>query len=194
MLTFSNQPSRPGEFHSEPFTDPCLTVSGHTARATHEGCRPPSKPAGSCCRQLTHYGSDVDSLPASLDGSYSASTLLPGSPPLGVASLLSPSWFSPLVASPFASMPRFSCSIRPPLLGSGHLHAGCRSVRKQVPPELFPRSSNYRGFNIVLVIFDTAVVRFRSSPSKSPDPNFASGPFPSPFTTTLLRGQQRKLV
>ncbi len=71
---------------------------------------------------------------------------------------------NPLVASPFASMPRFSCSIRPPLLGSGHLYAGCRSVRKQVPPELVPQSSNYRGFDIVLAIFDTAVVYFRSSP------------------------------
>src|ERR1700751_3747204 len=26
-------PSRPGEFRPEPLTDPCLTVSGHTARA-----------------------------------------------------------------------------------------------------------------------------------------------------------------
>ena len=117
-----------------------------------ESCRSPSKPAGSSCCQLAHYGSDVDSLPASLHGHYSASTLLPGSPPLGIASVRSPSWFNPLVASPFASIPRFSCSIRPPLLGSGHLYAGCRSVRKQVPPELLPRSSNYRGFDIVLVL------------------------------------------
>lgn len=29
------------------------------------------------------------------------------------------------------------------------------SVPKQVAPELIPRSSNYRGFNIVLVLFDT---------------------------------------
>ena len=30
----SGRPSRPGEFHPEPLTDPCLTVSRHTARAT----------------------------------------------------------------------------------------------------------------------------------------------------------------
>ena len=30
-------PSRPGEFRPEPLTDPCLTVSSHTARAIHEG-------------------------------------------------------------------------------------------------------------------------------------------------------------
>jgi hypothetical protein len=27
-------PSRPGEFHPEPLTDPCLSLSTHTARAT----------------------------------------------------------------------------------------------------------------------------------------------------------------
>src|SRR5471032_46846 len=28
-------PSRPGEFHPEPLTDPCLSLSTHTARVTH---------------------------------------------------------------------------------------------------------------------------------------------------------------
>jgi len=28
-------PSRPGELHPGPLTEPCLTVSRHTARATH---------------------------------------------------------------------------------------------------------------------------------------------------------------
>jgi len=88
-------------------------------------------------------------LPASLHGHYSASALLLGSPSLSIASVLSPSWFSPLVASPLPSTPRCSCSIRPPLLGSGHVFAGCRSVRKQVPPELVPESSDYSGFDIV---------------------------------------------
>src|SRR6516162_709580 len=92
-------------------------------------------------------------LTQSLHGHYSASSLLPGSLPLDNASVLSSSWFIPLVTSPFASLPRFSCSIRPPLLGSGHLYAGCRSVRKQVPPELIPRSSDYHGFDIVLTVF-----------------------------------------
>src|SRR5712664_3823429 len=31
------------------------------------------------------------------------------------------------------------------------------SVSKKVAPELIPRSSNYRGFGIVLTLFDTAV-------------------------------------
>ena len=29
------RPSRPGEFHPEPLTEPCLSLSTHTARATH---------------------------------------------------------------------------------------------------------------------------------------------------------------
>jgi hypothetical protein len=114
-----------------------------------EGCRPPPRPAGSSCFQLAHCGPSADGLPASLHGHYSASSLLPGSPPLSVASVLSPSWLKPLVASPFPSMLRFSRSIRPPLLGSGHLYAGCRSVRKQVTPELVPGSSDYPGFDII---------------------------------------------
>jgi hypothetical protein len=32
-------PSRPGEFHPEPLTDPDVTLSRHPARASHEGCR-----------------------------------------------------------------------------------------------------------------------------------------------------------
>ena len=45
-------PSRPGEFHPEPLTEPCMTVSRHTARATLEGCRLPPQPPGSSCCQL----------------------------------------------------------------------------------------------------------------------------------------------
>src|SRR6266567_3121920 len=50
---------------------------------------------------------------------------------------------------------RFPRSVPPPLPGSAHLYAGCHSVRKQVAPEFVPRSSNYRGFDSVLTIFDT---------------------------------------
>jgi hypothetical protein len=51
------------------------------------------------------------------------------------------------------------------------------------------------GFDIVLAIFDTRYVDpFPPSSWKSPDPNFSSRPFPSPFTTALFRAQQRKAV
>ena len=190
-----HSPSRPGEFHPEPLTDPCLTVSRHTARAIPESCRSPPKPAGSSCFQLAHYGSSADDPPPSLHGHYSASSLLRGDPPLDAASVLSPSWLNPLAAFPLATTPSFPRSLRSPLPGSAHLYAGCRSAHKQAPSELVPRSSNYRGLDIVLAIFDTiTVVPFRSSSWKSSDPNFASGPFPSPLTTTPVRTQQRKVI
>jgi MFS family permease len=34
-FTVTDLPSRPGELHPESLTEPCLTVSSHTARATH---------------------------------------------------------------------------------------------------------------------------------------------------------------
>jgi hypothetical protein len=189
----SSAPSRPGEFRPEPLTDPCLTVSHHTARAIPESCRPPPEPAGSSCFQLAHYGSSADDPPPSLCGHYSASSLLRGGLPLDAASVLSLSWFNPLAAFPLATTPNFPRSLRSPLPGSAHLYAGCRPARKQAPSELIPRSSNYRGLDIVLALFDTiTVVPFRSSSWKSSDPNFASGPFPSPLTTTSVRTQQRK--
>jgi hypothetical protein len=179
----------------QPLTDPCTTVSRHTARAILESCRPPPKPAGSSCLQLTHYGPGVDDPPPSLHGRYSASPLLRGDPPLDVASVLSPSWFMPLVAFPLAATPSFPRSLQSPLPGSAHLYAGCRSARKQAPSELVPRSSNYRGFDIVLAVFDAiTVVPLRSSCWKSSDPDLSSEPFPSPLTTTSLRTQQRKVI
>src|ERR1700719_3152049 len=33
-------PSRPGEFHPEPLTEPCVNLSIYTARAIHEGLPP----------------------------------------------------------------------------------------------------------------------------------------------------------
>ena len=35
---------------------------------------------------------------------------------------------------------RFPRAVPPPPTGSGHLHAGCRAVRQQAPPELIPPS------------------------------------------------------
>jgi hypothetical protein len=114
-------PSRPGEFHPEPLTDPCLTVSHHTAGAILESCRPPPKPAGSSCFQLALYDSSADDSPPSLHGHYSASSLLRGDPPLDAASVLSLSWFIPLAAFPLATTPSFPRSLRSPRPGSAHL-------------------------------------------------------------------------
>ena len=45
-------PSRPGEFHPEPLTDPDLNLSIHPARAIDEELPPSVKTAGSSCCQL----------------------------------------------------------------------------------------------------------------------------------------------
>src|SRR5882757_2837406 len=105
--------------------------------------------------ELAHYGSGADDPPPSLHGHYPASSLLQGGPPLDAASVLSLSWFNPLAAFPLATTPSFPRSLRSPLPGSAHLYAGCRPARKQAPSELVPRSSDYRGLDIVLAIFDT---------------------------------------
>jgi len=143
-------PSKPGEFQSELLTDPSMTVSRHTARATLERAaalrrnqRAPPVASWPILR------SRRDDLPPSLHAHYSASSLLPGRPSLGVVSVHPSSWFLPFVTSRLASTPRFPRSIQLPLPGSAHLYAGCRSVRKQVTPELIPRLLNYREVDIV---------------------------------------------
>ena len=45
-------PSRPGEFHPEPLTDPDLTLSRHPARATNRRLPPSVENWSSSCRQL----------------------------------------------------------------------------------------------------------------------------------------------
>ena len=54
------------------------------------------------------------------------SPLLRVVPPLGSASVLSPSWFFHLWLLRSHRSPRFPRSARPPLASSGHLNAGCR--------------------------------------------------------------------
>ena len=44
---FSALPSRPGEFHPEPLTDPDLILSHHPARATARRLPPSAEPSGS---------------------------------------------------------------------------------------------------------------------------------------------------
>src|ERR1700752_3413198 len=47
-------PSRPGEVHPEPLTDPDLTLSRHPARATERRLPPPVENWSSSCCQLAH--------------------------------------------------------------------------------------------------------------------------------------------
>jgi hypothetical protein len=84
-------PSRPGEFHPEPLTDPDMKLSPHPARATpRKPCRATGKTGGPPVSRCLHL--DVGDLPPLLRGHYPASSLLRGSAPLIGASVLSASW------------------------------------------------------------------------------------------------------
>ena len=84
-------PSRPGEFHPESLTEPYVSLSTYTARATHRRL-PPSARTGELLRlpvgsptlaRVTH--------PLCSTSITLASSLLRGSPPLSGASILSAS-------------------------------------------------------------------------------------------------------
>src|SRR6516162_3140434 len=107
-------PSRPGEFHPEPLTDPDLTLSRHPARATERRLPPPVEnwlvPPNEGCRLPSRIGAppvaswltpNVGDLPPSLHGHYPASSLLRSSPPLPAASVLSASQFRCLYLFPW---------------------------------------------------------------------------------------------
>ena len=91
MLTgVSRLPSRPGELHPEPLTDPDVNLAIHPACATRRRLPPSVKTWSSSGFPLTPP--DVGDLPPSLHGHYPASPLLRSSAPLIGASVLSASW------------------------------------------------------------------------------------------------------
>ena len=83
-------PSRPGEFHPEPLTDPDLSLSAHPARATL-GKLPPSARTGRfLLLPVDQIDPDAGDPPPSLHGHYSVSSVLRGSPPLTGALVFRP--------------------------------------------------------------------------------------------------------
>ena len=54
FIAVTRLPSRPGEFHPKPLTDPDLTLSRHPARATERRLPPPVENWSSSCCQLAH--------------------------------------------------------------------------------------------------------------------------------------------
>src|SRR5438552_18769433 len=65
-------PSRPGEFRPEPLTDPCLTVSGHTARATRGRPAPSAEIIGFLLLPVDPCRSRLGDPPPSLPENYPA--------------------------------------------------------------------------------------------------------------------------
>jgi hypothetical protein len=129
-------PSRPGEFHPEPLTDPDVILSHHPARATarrlppsvDEGLFPASRLARSTAMTCPLRSSPITE----------PSALLRGSPPLSGALVLSALRLTPLAPFPLASPARFSRSVPEPGRASRRLYAGCRSVSIRSSSELIP--------------------------------------------------------
>ena len=101
-------PSRPGEFHPEPPTDPDVNLSIHPARATQRRLPPSIRIRSSSGFPLTPP--DASDLLPLLGGHYPASSLLRSSAPLIGASVLSASWvlhlcFFPLHHRPGSQVP-----------------------------------------------------------------------------------------
>ena len=120
-------PSRPGEFHPEPLTEPDLNLSAYPARATPEDCRlPPTSSSSGCPLTRTSLG---DLLPLLL-GNYPESALLRSSPPLACASGTFGLAGLPLVPFPFSSQTKFSSSARKPRLESRPLYTGHRTASR----------------------------------------------------------------
>ena len=110
----SGRSSSPGEFHPEALTEPCLSLSTHTALVIHEGLPPFATISRFLLLPVDQLGHDANDLPSSLHGHYSASSLIQGSPPLNSAFVLSPSWFFHLWLLRLASKFRFPRSVQPP--------------------------------------------------------------------------------
>src|SRR6266568_7484441 len=78
-------PSRPGEFHPEPLTDPDLNLSIHPARVTARRLPPSAEPSGSSRCNPVGPSSTAMTCPLRSTSITLASTLLQGSPPLSGA-------------------------------------------------------------------------------------------------------------
>ena len=84
-------PSRPGELHPEPITDPDLSLSTHPARATPRKLPPSVRTSRFLLLPVDQVDPNAGDPPPSLHGHYSVSSVLRGSPPLAGASVLSAS-------------------------------------------------------------------------------------------------------
>src|SRR5215471_16778502 len=100
MRLLDRTPSRPGELHPEPLTDPDVNLSIHPARATQRRLPPSIKTRSSSGCPLTP--ARLGGLLPSLHGHYAASSLLLSSATLVGASVLSASWGFHLHLFPFA--------------------------------------------------------------------------------------------
>ena len=133
-------------FQGATLTEPCLTVSGHTARAIPGELPPPvvnSRFLPSPVDQVNH---DPNGLPPSLHGITRFIATTEQSAParcFGTFGLAGP----PLAPFPLAPPNRFSSSVPEPRLESRHLYPGHRMASNQVSAMLFPEDMGRSGFD-----------------------------------------------
>ena len=120
-------PSRPGEFHPEPLTDPDVTLSRRPARATERRLPPPVEDWSSSCCQLTHSQRrwPAPFAPRALPRFLATTEQSAPARRIGTFGLA----VSLLVPFPLASPARFSSSVRKPRRESRLLYTGHRVAR-----------------------------------------------------------------
>jgi hypothetical protein len=114
-------PSRPGEFHPEPLTEPCVNLSIYTARAIHKELPPSATTIRFLLLPVDQHDPDANGLSPSLHGRYPTSSLLRGSPPLIGVSVLSA--LQGYCLSLFPSQHRSSSQV--PYRSPDESHAAC---------------------------------------------------------------------
>jgi hypothetical protein len=121
-------PSRPGELHPEPLTEPDVNLSAYPARATPERLPP-------CGKTVSSSGFPVDSISPGVTCPLRSTGVTPvrryyeAVRPcrcFGTFGLVG----RPLVPFPLPSPPRFSSSVRKPGLESRPLYTGHRTASK----------------------------------------------------------------
>src|SRR5262245_35188789 len=94
LTQISWRSSSPGELHPEALTEPCLSLSAHTALAIQKRADALSATTEQfLLLPVDHTDRGVNGLSPSLHGHYPASSLLRDSPSLSSAFVLLPSWF-----------------------------------------------------------------------------------------------------
>src|SRR5499426_938752 len=124
--------SSPGELHPEALTEPCLSLSAHTALPFKRADALSATTEQFLPLPVDHTDRGVNGLSPSLHGHYPASSLLRDSPPLRIRIRTVALVGLPLAASPLASesqVPTFHSTAS--WQAQATSHAGRRSARKQ---------------------------------------------------------------
>src|SRR6266705_2926812 len=154
LLRANVRPSRPGESHPRPLTEPDVNLSIHPARATQGRLPPSAETKGSSGFPLTQ-SQRGDPTP-SLQPHYEPSSLLRVGPPQCSASVRSPRGFGRLGFSLRIRATGSCSSAQQPASASRPLYAGRRPHSHQAPRGLFPGGLYAPGFDDTCLLNDAS--------------------------------------